>query len=153
MPSVKKPKFDWDAHWAERSEQPIPVKAGGRVWEVTPNIPASIVLDFIAITGMGDDAEAASKVMDRDHLRRFFDATFGAEAFPVLVETLTMTQMTDLMGYVMNNFVSPLEQPVADDGALPLLGAASTPSITGDSSKPTSSENTISTSGDPSTTA
>lgn len=135
------PRFDWDAHWAESNAEPVPVKAAGKIWMVNPAIPASLVLDFLASTRGGapllpdgtPDPTAlaeAGRMMSRENLGRFFDATFGKEAFPVLIEKLTMQQLADLMGYVMNSFTPPDKMP-AEVKAGPLAQEGSTPSSTG----------------------
>lgn len=118
--------FDFDAHWHEREREPFPVKVMGQVYQVSPEIPAALVLDFLALTEKQQAGEAPP--MTKAMLSQFFEATFGEGSLDaMLAKNISMVKLTDLMTFVMSNFAKPDAGIVADGTVSPPVGSAVPP--------------------------
>lgn len=131
---------DYDAAWAERTDEPIPF---GRIYgeDVTlpAKLPAKLALDVVALRDEhGDDAEVppgivldiVHQLFTEERVRRWLSAGMDFD------------QLGELMGDAMDAYFNPEGDGGGDSPPAKPARGRSTSSKAGRSSKPTSPANT-----------
>lgn len=90
---------DFDAFRAERKDEPVLFKIGGKTYELPSSLPAAIAVDVIRLRAVeGDEAE-----VPLDVLETFGAAMFGKEIWEQLKDEhrLTMSELPRLLEMVL----------------------------------------------------
>ena len=57
--------IDFDAFRSEQQKEPVRLRIGGQVYDLPPDLPASVALDAIRLRSEGDDAEVSGTQVEK----------------------------------------------------------------------------------------
>lgn len=103
--------IDFDAFRAERVQDPVRLKIGGKTYDLPPSMPASIAVDLIHIkTTLTDDADVPVEMLD--NVGR---SIFGADTWRAVLEEhrIQVDEIGDLIQMVLEAY-SPAKDADAD---------------------------------------
>lgn len=134
--------FDFDRFWKERERKPKTIRVFGAEHILPPALPARVVLKVERYQEMEEGAEVPPSEI-RDLAEAIFTRKRVAEWLDR--EDFDIEMLTDLFKGTLALYSD--DQPEDDEGeaGAPTTGPSEISSITGDSSKPTSSASTGST--------
>lgn len=107
--------IDFDAFRAERAEKPIPLKIGGKSYDLPPSMPAAIAVDLIHLKI--DISEKADVPVDM--LDKVGRAVFGPEIWVTVLEEhrITVDELGPLIEMVLEAYKPETPEGEADPQA------------------------------------
>lgn len=95
--------IDFDAFRAERTDEPVELKLGGKTYDLPPSLPAALALDIARLQATkGDDGD-----FDEADVMRLGSALFGGQDrfIQILSEgAVTIEEMPDLTKMILEQY-------------------------------------------------